>query len=123
MAGGKVNIDFIDALKQGNIEAIRRCPKADLHNHFVLGGNRRYLREHSGRTIQPITRPLCSMDEMHAWNAHNIGEYFNSTEGRQMLINATFAQPIENFKSIYRCAKAEELEEIRKNGLKNKETR
>lgn len=96
MAGCKVNIDFIDALKQGNIEAIRRCPKADLHNHFVLGGNRRYLREHSGRTIQPITRPLCSMDEMHAWNAHNIGDYFNSTEGRQMLINATFAQAKED---------------------------
>jgi hypothetical protein len=41
-------MEFSDALTQGNLEAIRRCPKADLHNHFVLGGNRRFLLEREG---------------------------------------------------------------------------
>jgi adenosine deaminase len=36
------------------------------------------------------------MDEMHAWNAQNIGDYFNSPEGRRMLIKATFAQAKED---------------------------
>lgn len=33
---------FIEALKSGDLNAIRSFPKADLHNHFVLGGKRDY---------------------------------------------------------------------------------
>ncbi|MBR5410577.1 MAG: hypothetical protein IK104_07880 [Clostridia bacterium] len=55
-------MEFTKALIEGNLEAIRKCPKADLHNHFVLGGSRRYLLEHSGKDIQPIIEPLHSMD-------------------------------------------------------------
>ena len=91
---------FIDELKQENIEGIRRFPKADLHNHFVLGGSRKYLHEHKGVNIEPIKKPLHSMDEMHAWNEKNIGQVFNSPEGRRMLINAAFAQAKEDGVSI-----------------------
>lgn len=82
---------FTEALKQGNIDAIRKAAKADLHNHFVLGGSRLYLFKESGRDIQPIKTPLHSMDEMHAWNAENIGHSFDTPDGRRMLIKATFA--------------------------------
>ena len=44
-------MEFTNALIQGDLEAVRRCPKADLHNHFVLGGSREYLREYSGKDI------------------------------------------------------------------------
>ena len=59
---------FIDELKQENIGGIRKFPKADLHNHFVLGGSRKYLRERIGENIQAIKEPLHSMNDMHAWN-------------------------------------------------------
>ena len=87
---------FTEALKQGNIDAIRKAAKADLHNHFVLGGSRLYLFKESGRDIQPIKTLLHSMDEMHAWNAENIGHSFDTPDGRRMLIKATFAQAIED---------------------------
>lgn len=87
---------FTEALKQGSIDAIRKAAKADLHNHFVLGGSRLYLFKESGRDIQPIKTPLHSMDEMHAWNAENIGHSFDTPDGRRMLIKATFAQAIED---------------------------
>ena len=87
---------FIDELKQENIEEIRKFPKADLHNHFVLGGSRKYLRERIGENIQAIKEPLHSMNDMHAWNEQNIGQIFNSPEGRRLLINATFAQAKED---------------------------
>ena len=29
---------FITALKDNDLAAVREVPKADLHNHFVLGG-------------------------------------------------------------------------------------
>lgn len=89
-------MNFTEALKNENMEAVRQCPKADLHNHFVLGGSRKYLLEQTGRDIRPITEPLHSMDEMHAWNAQNIGNYFDTTEGRRMLIRATFEQAKED---------------------------
>lgn len=95
-----MNIEFIEALQHENLNTIRRLPKADLHNHFVLGGSRNYLKAHTGKDIQPIKKPLQSMDEMHAWNAKNIGDYFNSSEGRKMLIRATFEQAKEDGVSL-----------------------
>ncbi len=89
-------MNFTDALRNGDIEAVRQCPKADLHNHFVLGGSRKYLLEQSGRDIRPIVKPLSSMDEMHAWNAANIGSFFDTPEGRRMLIRAAFVQAKED---------------------------
>jgi hypothetical protein len=35
----EVLMEFADALRHENLEAVRRCPKTDLHNHFVLGGS------------------------------------------------------------------------------------
>ena len=55
-------MEFLEALIRSDLAAVRRCPKSDLHNHFVLGGSRRYLLEHSGKDIQPIIEPLHSMD-------------------------------------------------------------
>lgn len=87
---------FTEALWRGNLEAIRKSPKADLHNHFVLGGSRKYLLKQSGRNIQPIMKPLHSMEEMHVWNAANIGHFFDTPNGRRMLIKAAFMQAKED---------------------------
>lgn len=84
--------EFVSALKQGNLEKIRACPKSDLHNHFVLGGSRQYLRQMTGIKIEPVKRPLSSMDEMHAWNRENLGERFYTPEMRRLLIRAAFRQ-------------------------------
>ena len=89
-------MDFAEALRRGDLEAVRKCPKADLHNHFVLGGSRRFLREHSGKDIQPITKPIHSMDEMHAWYSRTLGDSFETAEGRRMLIRAAFSQAKED---------------------------
>ena len=83
---------FTDALKSADLSAIRSFPKADLHNHFVLGGNREYIFEKTGYEIDPISKQLTSMNEMDSWSAKFIGNRFNSTEGRKLLIEATFAQ-------------------------------
>ena len=84
--------DFIEALEKGNLEAIRKIPKADLHNHFVLGGSREFIKDKTGYEIYPITSPLNSMREMDAWSSKYIGNRFNTPEGRRLLIEATFVQ-------------------------------
>lgn len=83
---------FTDALKSADLSAIRSFPKSDLHNHFVLGGNREYLLNKTGYKIESISKPLTSMNEMDAWSAKYIGNRYNSPEGRKLLIEATFAQ-------------------------------
>ena len=83
---------FTDALKSADLSAIRSFPKSDLHNHFVLGGNREYLLKKTGYKIESISKPLTSMNEMDAWSAKYIGNRYNSLEGRKLLIEATFAQ-------------------------------
>jgi Adenosine deaminase len=85
-------MNFIDALKSENLENIRKIPKADLHNHFVLGGNRDFVFRKTGHAINPIAKPLASMREMDEWNGRYIGEHFNRPEGRKFLIEATFVQ-------------------------------
>ena len=83
---------FTEALKNGNLEEIRKFPKSDLHNHFVLGGSREYIFEKTGYEIKSISQPLKSMSEMDNWSGQYIGNRFNSPEGRKLLIEATFAQ-------------------------------
>lgn len=88
--------DFINALKQGDIETIKSCHKADLHNHFVLGGSRHYLKQLTGVEITPVKTPLSSMDEMHAWNRINMRVRFEEAEMRKALIRAAFQQAKED---------------------------
>ncbi|MDF2503037.1 adenosine deaminase [Clostridium sp.] len=92
--------NFILALKNGDINAIRQIRKSDLHNHFVLGGNREYIKQRTGFDIFPIKQPLHSMDEMHVWANENIGNRFDSRKMRQLLIESTFIQAKQDGVSI-----------------------
>ncbi len=83
---------FVNALKTHDIDEIRRIPKSDLHNHFVLGGDREYIEEKTKIRIPAIKSKLSSMQEMHQWNDTYIGEKFDNKEGRKILIEATFAK-------------------------------
>lgn len=88
----KYSEKFIESLENEDINAIKRIPKSDLHNHFVLGGNREYIHSVTGINIPYYQGTLTSMDEMHKWNNMNIGERFNNTNMRKLLIDATFVQ-------------------------------
>ena len=77
---------FTDALKSADLSAIRSFPKSDLHNHFVLGGNREYLLKKTGYKIESISKPLTSMNEMDAWSAKYIGNRYNSPEEHSALL-------------------------------------
>lgn len=87
---------FTDALNQRNLAKIREFPKSDLHNHFVLGGSRQYLYKKTGLRIEPVRSTLSSMDEMHTWNRENLGEKFETSEMRKLLIRAAFQQAKED---------------------------
>lgn len=87
---------FIRSLKVNSIEALRRIPKADLHNHFYLGGNKQYIYKKTGKKIPSLNYKLNSMDEMHSWVNKNIGNVFEGKKGRILALEASFAQAIHD---------------------------
>ena len=84
--------DFQTALTSGDVNAVRRCPKSDLHNHAMLGGERGFLAQRSGRNIAPLDRKLGSMAEMHAWVQGAVGELLKDRKGRLLAFEATLVQ-------------------------------
>ena len=94
--GDKWSEAFIKALKDGDTERVKQIPKADSHNHFVLGGSRAFIRERKGLVIPALEGILESMQEMDRWNQEYIGKYFESGEGRRFLIEAAFVQARED---------------------------
>lgn len=87
---------FIQAILSKDLEGIRRVPKSDLHNHFVLGGSRDYIASKKSINILPCKSIISSMQEMDRWSQTYIGEKFNSSSMRKFLIEATFVQAKED---------------------------
>ena len=83
---------FQAALESGDLDAIRRVPKSDLHNHFFLGGNRALVSEWAGKDIAPLDRKLGSMAEMHEWVQARFGKLFAGAQGRLKAFEATLVQ-------------------------------
>ncbi|MCT4598113.1 MAG: adenosine deaminase [Vallitalea sp.] len=86
------NNKFINALVANDIETLREIPKADLHNHFYLGGNKEYIYRKTGKKISSLDHKLTSMDEMHKWVNENLGNIFEGKNGRLLALEASFAQ-------------------------------
>ena len=74
--------EFINALQMNDVESLRRIPKADLHNHFYLGGNRDYIHSKTGVKIPSLNHKLVNMDEMHSWVNKHIGTILEGKSGR-----------------------------------------
>ena len=89
-------ISFTEALISGDLQAVRACPKADLHTHGWANSDRSYILEKTGRDIAPVATPLASMEAMHAWAQANIGNLFDGPAGRVLGIEATFTRALKD---------------------------
>lgn len=89
-----MNEMFQQALRAGDLDAIRRCPKADLHNHGWAGANPAAVATILGKTFAPLARKLASMAEMHAWAAAHFGN--PDPKLRPRLFEAAFVRAAED---------------------------
>ena len=85
-----MNQEFQQALKAEDLDAIRRCPKTDLHNHGWMGADPTSAAAILGPKYAPLDHRLTSMDEMHAWASQNIGQL--DGKRRLQLLEAAFAR-------------------------------
>jgi adenosine deaminase len=84
--------DFVTALETGDLAALRRAPKADLHIHGYGGGDRAFVLERTSVDVAPLDRVLRSMAEMHAFAEANLAPAFPGLAGRALALEATFVQ-------------------------------
>jgi hypothetical protein len=85
---------FQVALRAEDLDAIRLCPKSDLHNHALLGGDPAFVHAATGRKIGALDHPLSSMAEMHAWVDRLIGR--PDPQRRLWLIEQAFAHAVRD---------------------------
>jgi adenosine deaminase len=88
--------DFQAALANDDLDALRRCPKADLHNHGAYSGNRAFILERTGQDVAPLHRKLGSMAEMHAWVSAAVTPLFDGADGRLLGFEAAFVQALRD---------------------------
>ena len=87
---------FVEALTNSDLQAVKACPKADLHTHGWANSDREYIYERTGRDIAPVAKPLASMQEMHHWVQSHVGNLFDGPRGRQLGIQATFVRALRD---------------------------
>ncbi len=83
-------LSFAEALERRDLVAVRAFPKADLHNHGALSGDRGFLRDATGIDVAPLAAPIASMAEMHRWVDSNIGPILYRKDGRTLGYEAAF---------------------------------
>jgi adenosine deaminase len=89
-----MNEEFQQALRAGDLDAIRVFPKADLHNHGWAGADPASVAAILGTKCAPLDHRLTSMAEMHAW----AGEHFGNPDPklRPQLFEAAFARAAQD---------------------------
>ena len=96
----EASVLFKAALRAGDLAALRKIPKADLHNHFMLGGDREWIAERWDVRIEAIQAPLQSMAEMDQWSQVSINTPFPDRTGRLRLLEATLHQAVKDGVSV-----------------------
>jgi len=83
-----MNEAFQRALRAEDLDAIRLCPKSDLHSHGWAGAEPASVAAILGTRCATLDHTLTSMDEMHAW----VGEHFGNPDPKLRLIKRGAAE-------------------------------
>lgn len=88
--------DFIRALKGRDIELLRSVPKADLHNHCLLGLRIEELRMISGAAIRPFQYRGNGILDINDWIKEEYAEVLRIPGIFPKLVEASFRQAAED---------------------------
>jgi len=85
-------MDFLSAISQGNLTALRLTPKSDLHNHCLLGGKRAYIEHYYGKKLAPFYATAVGIHDMNRW-IRDVYKPFLSLPGAfERAVEAAFIQ-------------------------------
>ena len=88
--------EFHSGLTKGDISLIRSVPKADLHNHCLLGVRLEKMREISGLDIQPFQYKGNGIKDINQWIKDQYVPVMRIPGIFQKLIEASFQQALDD---------------------------
>lgn len=88
--------EFYSGLAEGNISLVRSVPKADLHNHCLLGVRLERMRTISGLDIQPFHYKGNGIKDINHWIRDQYVPVMHIPGIFQKLIEASFQQALDD---------------------------
>jgi adenosine deaminase len=80
-----------DQLEVG-VDYFRRLPKSDLHNHSLLGGNRRFIERLSGHKMAPFRMHGSTIYALNDWIRDEFRPVFGIPGAFEKVVGAAFIQ-------------------------------
>jgi len=83
---------FTEALSGRDISLLRKVPKADLHNHGLLGGRISRIEKFFGRSIEPFRYSGSGFGEVNQWLKEQYIPVFRNPGAFEAAVEAAFIQ-------------------------------
>ncbi len=83
---------FSDALRNSRLATIREFPKADLHNHCLLGGKRSVIEKYFGKKLEKFKATEPGIRELNHWIGQVYRPFFELPEAFEKGVEAAFIQ-------------------------------
>lgn len=83
---------FVLALKNEDMEQLRRIPKSDLHNHVPFGGSRTIIQTLTNYYVPDLLEIFKDIVEMNKWTKANVKGKLNVPNEYKIRTIATFLQ-------------------------------
>ncbi|MEI7663607.1 MAG: adenosine deaminase, partial [Bacteroidota bacterium] len=87
-----ISPDFRDALENNSLAALRAFPKADLHNHCLLGGNRQVIEKHFGKKLEKFSTAGDGIAGLNSWIGRVYRPFFELPDAFEKAVEAAFVQ-------------------------------
>jgi adenosine deaminase len=84
--------DFLKALKNNDLRAVRKIPKSDLHNHCLLGGNLRLMEKFYGQKIERFRGNRRGIQSVNEWLGKTYRPVFDKPDAFGKAVEAAFLQ-------------------------------
>ena len=84
--------DFGNALENNSLAAVRAFPKADLHNHCLLGGNRLVIEKHFGKKLEKFISAGSGIADLNLWIGRVYRPFFDLPDAFEKAVEAAFVQ-------------------------------
>lgn len=91
---------FAEALRAGDVAAVRRFPKTDLHAHSFLSARIESLERELGHALPRPPRRMDGLSGMREFARSAISPYFNTAEGAEFVATAAVADAMDDGVSI-----------------------
>jgi adenosine deaminase len=87
-----MTIDFIKAIQNQDLKAIRRVPKSDLHNHAMMGGRLKSMEKFSGNKLEKFRIGHLGVSGINQWLEKVYRPLFNIPGAYKAAVDAAFLQ-------------------------------